>query len=90
MIATCRTCGAELRHADPLGLVPMLERHRCPTLEFDPDDETTWGWLLVLMGVDPWQATICGDCGLVWPTGCHLTEALAHSDACLPWAACSS
>lgn len=49
-------------------------------LTFDPDDERTYVWLLVLLGVDPEIAKVCGECGHVWPDGCHLTEALAHLD----------
>lgn len=30
----------------------------------------------------PQGAVNCEDCGHVWPTGCHLTEGLAHLDAC--------
>lgn len=51
-------------------------------LTFDAEDETTWWWLLVLVGLDPMVAVVCTECGHVWPTGCHLTEGLAHLDVC--------
>lgn len=50
-------------------------------LVFDAEDERTWQWLLTLLGLDPWQAVICTECGYVWPTGCHLTEGLAHLES---------
>lgn len=79
MKATCRRCGVTVepeRPNDQLALMRLLETHTCE-LRFDPDDEDTWRWLLVLTGGSE-RSVPCLDCGFVWRDGCHLTEALAH------------
>ena len=81
--ATCRRCGVTVtpeRPLDRVALVKLMDAHVCPI--FDAEDERTWQWLLALLGLEyPYRATICAECGWVWPTGCHLTEGLAHLDS---------
>lgn len=82
MKATCRRCGVTVepeRPNDRLALHRLMESHVCE-LRFDAEDPDTWLWLVLLLGGTE-RAAICGECGFVWPTGCHLTEGLAHLDS---------
>lgn len=69
--ATCQICGVTVEPERPLDVIALfraIAAHRCDVAE---------PWRFV-----PWHAVNCEDCGFVWPTGCHLTEAMMH--ACPP------